>query len=174
MNQPSERWPVLMKDDGELQTELEALLSARVNGDPYSSDGSFAKNLATLPPGLRAMAATHWLDVSLTLDSITWHFGNFGEPHLVAQTEEGLAELDLHDLASCFCEAKELMLPLLAQRTANDYDLDDYLERKGVRQRADELNRRAWDLGDLGPDKSLIYDAWIRYVRQHPERVFDS
>jgi len=34
-----------------------------------------AQILTTLPPGLRAMAATHWLDVSLTLDSITWHFG---------------------------------------------------------------------------------------------------
>ena len=36
------------------------------------------------------MAATHWLDISLTLDSITWHFGNFGEPHLVVETEAGL------------------------------------------------------------------------------------
>jgi len=39
------------------------------------------------------MAATHWLNISLTLDSITWHFGNFGEPGLVAQTEAGLREL---------------------------------------------------------------------------------
>jgi hypothetical protein len=57
------------------------------------------------------MAATHWLDISLTLDSITWHFGNFGEPQLVAETEAGLRELGLHELASCFVEAKELMLP---------------------------------------------------------------
>jgi len=61
------------------------------------------------------MAATHWLDISLTLDSITWHFGNFGEPQPVAETEVGLRELGLHDLASCFAEAKELMIPLLAR-----------------------------------------------------------
>jgi len=45
------------------------------------------------------MAATHWLDISLTLDSITWHFGNFGEPHLVVETEAGLQELGLQELA---------------------------------------------------------------------------
>lgn len=73
-------WPALEKDDVGLKQELEQLLTSRVVGDPYSNDGSFAANIAGLPPGLRAMAATHWLDISLTLDSLTWHFGNFGEP----------------------------------------------------------------------------------------------
>lgn len=88
-----QHWSALEKDDAGLQEELEKLLSSRAVGDPYSEDGSFAKNIALLPPGLRAMAATHWLDVSLTLDSITWHFGNFGEPQLVVETEAGLREL---------------------------------------------------------------------------------
>ncbi len=118
------------------------------------------------------MAATHWLDVSLTLDSITWHFGNFGESHLVAQTEAGLRELGLHDLALCFAAAKELMLPLLAQRTEADGDSYEILERAGLRTRARELDRRAWALDNLGPPRSAIYEAWIRYARQHPERVF--
>ena len=38
---------------------------------------------------------------------------NFGEPQLVAETEAGLRELGLHELALCFVEAQELMLPLL-------------------------------------------------------------
>ena len=88
-----QEWPILQKDDATLQTELFALLTSRVLGDPYSSEGSFAKNLERLPVGLRAMGATHWLDLSLTLDSITWHFGNFGEPGLAAATEAGLVEL---------------------------------------------------------------------------------
>jgi hypothetical protein len=75
----SNDWPALNKDDDGLLKELQAILTARVYGDPYSEDGSFAANIAGLPPGLRTMAATHWLDISLTLDSITWHFGNFGE-----------------------------------------------------------------------------------------------
>jgi len=173
----SNPWPALSKDDEELEKELFAMLAARVSGDAYSEDGSFAKELAKLPPGLRAMAATHWLDISLTLDSITWHFGNFGEPGLVAQTEEGLMELGLLDLASCFGEAKQLMLPLLAGRTEADGDPYEILERKGLRETGQALDNRASKLGecnDGGKTKSAIYAAWVRYVRQHPERVFAS
>lgn len=168
------QWPALEKDDAGLKTELEELLTARAAGDPYSPDGSFSANIARLPPGLRAMAATHWLDISLTLDSITWHFGNFGEPHLVAETEAGLHELGLDDLASCFVEAQELMTPLLARRTEADGDPYEIVKRAGLEKRADELHQRAWALDDRGSGKSVIYEAWIRYTRQHPERVFGS
>jgi hypothetical protein len=95
-------WRAPEKDDKGLKKDLEQLLTARVSGNPYSEDGSFARSISLLPPGLKAMAATHWLDISLTLDSITWHFGNFGEPGLVAETEAGLRELGLHELARCF------------------------------------------------------------------------
>ncbi len=163
---------VLQKDDAGLQSEIEAILTARVLGDPYSEEGTFAANLQTLPLGLRAMAATHWLDLSLTLDSLTWHFGNFGEPRLVAETEAGLHELGLHELAQCFHEAKEVLLPLLAERTDADGVTYEILVRKGLQQVADVLDRRAWALDDLKPKTSVIYEAWIRYARQHPERVF--
>jgi hypothetical protein len=168
-----QHWPALEKDDAGLKKELEQLLISRAVGNPYSNDGSFAANIARLPPGLRAMAATHWLDMSLTLDSITWHFGNFGEPGLVAQTEAGLRELDLHELAECFVEAKNLMTPLLALRTEADGDPYEILERAGLRERADEIDRRADALDALGPGESMIYEAWIRYTRQHPDRVFE-
>ena len=168
----AQRWPALEKDDAGLQKELEHLLTARALGDPYSEDGSFAQNIAALPRGLRAMAATHWLDISLTLDSITWHFGNFGEPGLVAETEAGLRELGLYDLASCFIEAKELMAPLLARRTEGDGDPYEILDRVGLRERGDEIDRRAWALDDLKPGRSVIYEAWVRYARQHPDHVF--
>lgn len=64
------------------------------------------------------------------------------------------------------------MLPLLAQRTETDGDPNELLARKGLQARADELNRRTWALDDLGPRKSVIYEAWTRYARQHPEPVF--
>jgi hypothetical protein len=168
----TERWPALLKEDDGLLKEIQATLTSRVQGNPYSSDGTFAENLSSLPHGLRAMAATHWLDVSLTLDSITWHFGNFGEPGLVAETEEGLTELGLHELRVCFTAAKELMQPLLAGRTEADGDPYEILEREGLRAAGRALDRRAWDLDNLGPRRSVIYQAWVRYAREHPERVF--
>lgn len=169
-----ERWPVLGKDDDVLLEELQRMLTERVKGDPYSDDGSFAGNLTSLSPGLRAMAATHWLDISLTLDSITWHFGNFGEPGLAAQTEAGLLELGLDDLAAVFREARDLMTPLLAQWTPDDGTPYEILERKGLKERGDQIDERAWALKDAGPEKSAIYDAWVRYAREYPERVFGT
>ena len=167
-----QQWPALEKDHAGLEKELKDLLTARALGNPYSEDGSFAQNIAALPRGLRAMAATHWLDISLTLDSITWHFGNFGDSGLVAETEAGLRELELHDLASCFAEAKELMVPLLAKRNEGDGNPYEILEHLGLRDRGDEIDRRSWALDNPKPDKSVIYEAWVRYARLHPQHVF--
>jgi len=47
----SERWQALPSGD---KAELEGLfemLDSRVEGNPYSSDGSFAKTVSLLPPG---------------------------------------------------------------------------------------------------------------------------
>jgi hypothetical protein len=133
--------------------------------------GTFAENLLSLPQGLRAMAATHWLDVSLTLDSITWHFGNFGEPRLVAQTEEGLRLLGLEQLAHVFSEAKTLMTPFIDQMSP-EHPPEELLEKAGFGERGHQLDCKAWDLRDLGNRKSAIYDAWVRYAHKHPEQVF--
>ena len=168
------QWPALNVDNEALLKEIFALLSARVTADAYSSDGSFAAQIATLPPGLRAMAATHWLDISLTLDSITWHFGNFGEPNLVRLTDEGLVELGLDDLVACFREARDLMLPLLAGRTESDGDLYEVLEKHGLREVAEDINRRAWAIDGISKKESVIYQAWVAYARQHPARVFGA
>jgi len=81
--------------------------------------------------------------------------------------------LGLHELAQCFVEAKELMLPLLARRTEADGNPNEILRQSGLEERGDELKQQAWALSDLGPGRSLIYEAWVRYARQHPERVFD-
>jgi hypothetical protein len=165
------QWPALTKNNDDLLNELLDSLKNRVQGDPYSSDGSFANELASLPQGLRAMAATHWLDVSLALDSLTWHFGNFGEPALVTQTEQGLLELGLNDLAGVFRDAAELMRPFVDQMSP-EHTSDELLENAGLTVRGKEIDRKAWELGKSGTGDSAIYDAWVRYAREHPERVF--
>src|ERR1022692_2068013 len=68
---------ILGKSDEEIQSEIFARLSSRVQANPYG-DPAYADAIVLLPKGLRAMAATHWLDVSLTLDDIGWHILNFG------------------------------------------------------------------------------------------------
>jgi hypothetical protein len=74
------RYPVLALGDEELLKEIFSMLGRSVSSaaDPYGDDGSYAAAIASLPKGLRAMAATHHLDISLTMDDIGWHFLNFG------------------------------------------------------------------------------------------------
>lgn len=119
------------------------------------------------------MAATHWLDVSLTLDGLIWHFGNFGEPALVTQTEEGLLELELNDLARIFHEAADLMRPFVDQMSPEHLP-DELLEKAGLTARGREIDSKAWDLSKSSTGGSAIYEAWVAYVRKHPERVWGS
>ena len=168
----SDLYPELRLSDEMLLKELFAALTKSVDklADPYSEDGSYVAAINRLPIGLRSMAATHHLDISLTMDDIGWHFLNFGEPGLVRATEEGLRELGLPDMADWFNEAFGIVNPLKPKISAAD-EYYDVLTQSGKMERIDELT-------DLASDKepkvsgSPIYSAWVSYTRKYPERVF--
>jgi hypothetical protein len=167
----AEKWPSLAKDDADLLNDLFTLLSDRVQENAYAGDGKFAAEIKSLPVGLRAMAATHWIDISLTLDSVCWHYRNFGEPSFVALSEAGLRELGLSELADVFHEAGTLMMPLASSRAAT---WDEAIEKNGLEDRVDTIDRRGWDVyGEpIKGDNGTIYSSWIRYAHLYPERVF--
>jgi len=168
------RYPMLALSDEELLDQILAALSKSVSpvADPYSDDGSYAAAIATLPKGLRAMAATHHLDISLTMDDIGWHFLNFGEPGLVRETEAGLRELGLDDIADYFAEAHTIVNPLKPEiKEADDYYA--CLESHGLTARIDELTDKASKKQPAVSD-SPIYAVWVKYARAHPEKVFLS
>jgi hypothetical protein len=48
--------------------------------------------MRALPPGLRAMTAIYQLDVSMALDDLGWHFGNWPDRALREETLQGLKE----------------------------------------------------------------------------------
>jgi hypothetical protein len=166
-----DNWPLLVNDDDGLLKILFELLSSRVKANPYGSDSGIAGEINQLPVGLRAMAATHHLDISMTLDSVCWHYRNFGETKFVDLTEEGLRELGLEELADVFHEAGLVMMPL---NTPKLTDWNAAIEENGLEARVEEIDRRGWDVyGEAAkPSNGTIYDAWLRYARQHPERVF--
>ena len=158
----------LPTEDDELVSRVFDLLKARLCADPYGWDGTFAKEIRSLPAGLRAMAATHHLDVSLTLDDIGWHFLNFGHPTHVEETQLGLRELGLFEVAATFQEAYQLVQPFLREIRDSGGDYYAVMERAGAMKRIDELNDRARAaIGEQG-----IYRHWAAYARQHPEKVF--
>src|ERR1035441_8544294 len=164
-----QRYEISAEDDA-LVSQVSELLKARIHADPYGWDGAFAEEIRRLPPGLRAMAATHHLDVSLTLDDIGWHFLNFGHPSHVEETEIGLRELGLPGLADMFREAYSLVGPLLPEIRRPGGDYYGVIERAGHTRCIDELSSRARTaLGDQG-----IYPRWAAYARDHPDRVFNT
>jgi len=155
------------EDDG-LVSRVFELLKTHVHANPYAWDGKFALEIRVLPRGLRAMAATHHLDISLTLDDVGWHFLNFGHPSHVEETEVGLQELGLARVAAMFREAYELVQPHLTEIRRPGEDYYGAMERLGHMNRINELTDRARaSLGDQG-----IYRHWAVYARQHPEQVF--
>ena len=153
----------LSAEDDALVSQVSELLKTHIHADPYGWDGAFAEEIRRLPPGLRAMAATHHLDVSLTLDDIGWHFLNFGHPSHVEETELGLRELGLADLADMFHEAYSLVGPLLPEIRRPGGDYYGVIEQAGHTKRVDELTSQARTmLGDQG-----IYHRWAAYAREH-------
>ena len=172
--QQQQRYPMLAFGDKELLKGIFSALTKSVNSaaDPYSDDGSYAAAIAALPTGLRAMAATHHLDISLTMDDIGWHFLNFGEPGFVRETDSGLRELGLEDIADYFMEAHSIVNPLRPEiKEAGEYY--DCLESRGLMGRINELTDKASQKQPTLTG-SPIYAAWVKYAREHPEKVFGS
>jgi hypothetical protein len=158
----------LSAEDDALVARIMDVLSTRLSADPYGWDGAFAQQIQALPVGLRAMAATHHLDISLTMDDIGWHFLNFGHPSHVKETESGLQALGLPHVAAMFREAYQLVQPHLGEIRRPRGDYYEAMERAGSMKRILELSRDACTaLGDGG-----IYRYWTVYARRNPELVF--
>jgi hypothetical protein len=164
--------PALQLDDKALLKELLERAGMAMGGaNPYETDGAFARKLLDLPVGLRAMAATYWLDISLCKDDFGWHFLNFGAPALVRETEAALRELGLEQHAAWFAEAHGLMRPLLGEiESADDYYR--VTAERGVRDRVEEISKQAWDADRKAARGSCIFSAWVKYARAKPENVF--
>jgi len=88
-------------DDDALFELLSAELNARLKEVSRDMDALHAE-LLRLPRGLRAMGATHPLDVSMALDDLGWHFGNWPSQAIARETLSGLRELGATEAAEIF------------------------------------------------------------------------
>lgn len=134
---------------------------------PDRNDPSFLTEARKLPRGLRAMAVTYELDVSLTLDDLGWHFGNWHDQELAEETAAGLEELGATELAALFRQAFAH-----AQQYWTELGREDWAEwyhGSELKQSIELLNDRAWALLEEKPNG--IFSCWIDYARRYPERV---
>ena len=125
---------------------------------------AFVATLSKLPPGLAAMAATHQLDVSLTMDPLGWHFSNWHHHGYARATASGLRELGAVHAAELFESAY-----LIAQRYWKELESADasWYDSSGFERELEPIDRELSELvesyGEFG-----IMSLWVTYAKQHP------
>jgi len=152
--------------DDELFKLLGKELEKRIG--PVKRDSpEFVSKIQKLPIGLRAMAATYELDVSLALDDLGWHFGNWHNTALAEETVHGLDELGATELAVIFKDAFQIALHYWDELGAENWT--KWYHDSPLEKEVDSLNKQAWKI--LEGKKNGIFNYWVDYARKHPERI---
>jgi hypothetical protein len=138
----------------------------------YDNDNlePLVKSLQDLPLGLRAIAATYELDVSMALDDLGWHFANWHHQGLALETLAGLRELGALAEATIFEQALEIALKRWDFFASEDF-VDAYLG-SDIETALNPLNDQLWRLlGYRGEGGRSLLALWAPYARRSPERV---
>jgi hypothetical protein len=144
--------------------ELEARLPHR---KPIEA---FLTAIRSLPPGLRAMAATYELDVSITLDDLGWHFGNWHHVGLAAETIQGLRELGADRMAQLVTDAFHAAQRFWSELGSPNWSR--WYHGSPLEESVKSLNREAWEIWDKLPQG--LYSYWLSYARRYPERMVNG
>ena len=135
---------------------------------------AFLVEIRQLPPGLRAMAATYELDVSITLDDLAWHFRNWYDHELAQETLRGLRELEAAEPADLFQEAYRLVSARWAEfgryAKAEPAEYNAWAKSSGLQGAIDPLNDRMCALANQQEPEGLV-GYWVAYARKYPERI---
>lgn len=131
------------------------------------SSPEFLPRIRRLPVGLRAMAATYELDVSLTMDDLGWHFGNWRDKEMADETALGLEVLGASELAGLFREAFRQALDYWDELGRKNWP--QWYHGSPLEAAVEDLNAQAWEF--LDKHENGIFHYWVEYARKHPEGV---
>jgi hypothetical protein len=153
-----------------LSSELQRCLPEQVQNDL----GTLVQALRGLPRGLRAMAATYRLDVSMAMNDLGWHFFNNHNLEFSEEIQSGLHELEATEAADIFEKAKALIQPhwnQIGQLTAKTFA--DWYESSGLAAALSPLNKQMWKICSESKDYGIM-SYWLIYARKHPEQVLKN
>ena len=152
------------------------LLSAELNR--WLPDGQhvdldiFLARINSILVGLRAMALTHQLDVSVTMDDLGWHFANWHHRPFCEQTIWALRELEAFEQAELFASAYAAALSCwdkIGDLIRADFcNFVDWYSESEFERATMPLTRRMWKLQEI--DGGLL-GFWVRYARKYPKRL---
>jgi hypothetical protein len=146
---------------------LSSELGRRLPGGRNDLD-SFVQELQRFRQGLRAMAATYDLDVSMTLDDLGWHFGNWHHKPLARETIAGLRELEAVRAAEIFEDAFRLAEQYWFELGTNSWH--KWYSDSDLEQSLASFNDEMWAICNRSSDFGLM-SYWLEYARRYPERV---
>src|SRR5262245_54104420 len=124
----------------------------------------YVDGLQALPIGLRSMAAIHQLDVSLTLDDLGWHFGNWHHHGYAKETAQGLRVLGAHRAAELFQAAYGEAMRYWDRLSQPDWM--DWYHGSPLEEAVRPLDREMWELYPSASGGLLR--LWVSYARAHP------
>ena len=159
---------IAANSDDDLFNMIARELEARL--PPRQPIEAFLRALQTLPPGLRAMAATYDLDVSLALDDLGWHFGNWHHVELAHETIRGLREIGADRMAEIFegaLEHAECYWSEMGSQNWVEWYPDSPLATVTV-----SLTNEAYAIWEKQPQGLFLF--WLLYARRYPGRLVDS
>jgi hypothetical protein len=129
----------------------------------------FLQKSRTMPVGLRAMAATFELDVSMALDDLGWHFGNWPHRGYCDETLRGLRELEALEYTEMFAKAYELAQSNWIELRDSPRDgFSKWYNASDFEKATAPLSLRWWDLQKIDGG---IFGHWTKYARKYPHKV---
>ena len=155
---------VAAQSDEEILDLLLAELQARIDAALHDDLDAYVEELKGLPIGLRAMAATYQLDVSITLDDLGWHFGNWHHHGYAMETAEGLRALGALRAAEIFEAAHSLALRYWEEMGSENW-MEWYNADSPLAKAVEPLTREMWEL--VGDDRRIM-QYWVDYARRNP------
>jgi hypothetical protein len=164
------------ESDDALFHKLSAELQRRVRRDLAGNYDLLVPTIRRLPRGLRAMAATYHLDVSMALDDLGWHFYNLHHREFCFETQWGLRELEAREPAEIFNSAYALVEPHWDEFDRGRMDAEafgNWYENSGLEKELHGLNDRLWAICSEFPNFGLM-QFWLTYARKYPERLADK
>jgi hypothetical protein len=160
--------------DKALFDKLGAELERRMPPHLYDDLDAYVAALDELSPGLRAMAATHQLDVSMALDDLGWHFANWHHQAYCEETSRGLRELGADEAAQIFDKAYQIVLPhwdAISDMLAVDFSVfSEWYHDSELAESLGPMNRGLEIIANKSPEYGLM-TYWLAYARRFPERV---
>jgi hypothetical protein len=129
----------------------------------------FLQQIRAIPIGLRAMAVTFELDVSMALDDLGWHFGNWTHRGYCDQTLWGLRELEATEYADMFANAYELAQSYWTEICDSPPGkFGEWYNDSNLLKTTEPLSSRWWELQKIDGG---IFGHWTRYARKYPHKV---